>query len=246
MAIKIGHASISENGTVNGNAGDQTMREVCTRDWYAKGWNVVLRPKSATVAEKMVKACKAGCANDTIGYSQATRNTAHTEAKKVGYDLSKIKTKCNTDCSAFMTLCAIAAGVKKLEYTDNAPTTSTMRKAFAATGEFDVLTDSKYLTSDKYLKAGDVIVKEGSHTVMALEDGSGVSSTPQKSATGCYKACASNHTSIADALESIGVDGSKTNRTKIAKANGITNYTGTADQNGKLLKLLKTGKLKKA
>lgn len=31
MSVLIGHASISENGTVNGSAGDQTGKEVCTR-----------------------------------------------------------------------------------------------------------------------------------------------------------------------------------------------------------------------
>lgn len=51
--------------------------------------------------------------------------------------------------------------------------------------------------------------------------------------------------SIVDALTAIGVDSSKSNRAKIAKANGISNYSGTATQNIKLLKLLKAGKLKK-
>lgn len=52
--------------------------------------------------------------------------------------------------------------------------------------------------------------------------------------------------SIVDGLKSIGVDSSKANRTKIAKANGISNYIGTASQNTKLLSLAKQGKLKKA
>ena len=34
MAVKIGHASIDENGkAAGGKAGDQTGREVCVRDW---------------------------------------------------------------------------------------------------------------------------------------------------------------------------------------------------------------------
>ena len=51
--------------------------------------------------------------------------------------------------------------------------------------------------------------------------------------------------SIVDALKSIGIDSSKQHRTKIAKANGIENYTGTAAQNKKMLSLLKAGKLRK-
>lgn len=51
--------------------------------------------------------------------------------------------------------------------------------------------------------------------------------------------------SFVDGLKSIGVDSSFENRKKIAYNNGITNYTGSAIQNIKLLNLLKNGKLKK-
>ena len=60
-----------------------------------------------------------------------------------------------------------------------------------------------------------------------------------------YPACASKYTSIVDALNSIGVDSSMANRKKIAAANNITNYTGTAAQNTNMLSLLKAGKLVK-
>jgi len=58
-----------------------------------------------------------------------------------------------------------------------------------------------------------------------------------------YKKYTGNSTSLVDALTSIGVDSSFNNRKKIAKANSITNYSGTAAQNTKLLELLKNGKL---
>ena len=45
--------------------------------------------------------------------------------------------------------------------------------------------------------------------------------------------------SIVDYLKSIGVDSSYSNRKKLAKENGISNYTGTAEQNTKLLKKLR-------
>ncbi len=60
-----------------------------------------------------------------------------------------------------------------------------------------------------------------------------------------YKKCASSYTSIVDALNSIGVNSSLTNRKKIAAKNGISNYSGTSAQNTKMLDLLKAGKLKK-
>lgn len=172
MAVKIGHSSIDERGKARGgSAGDQSGKEICTRQWYAGGWTVVLRPKDTATAEKLAKACEAGCSNPNIGYDQGQRNTLHDKAKAVGYDLAKITAKCECDCSSFATVCAIAAGVTKLEYTGNAPTTSTMRSKFVGSGAFEALTDSKYLGADTYLRRGDILVKPGSHTVIVLEDG---------------------------------------------------------------------------
>ena len=174
--VKIGHASIDENRRIKGGqAGDQTGKEVCTRNWYTTGWDLLLRPKTAELAEKSAQACEKGCANNNIGYDQNQRNTLNTQAKKVGYDLSKITTKCECDCSSFMTVCALAGGAN-IEYGSNAPTTSTMKARFSVGGDYDVIIASKYLTSDKYLKRGDILVKTGSHTVMALENGSEMTS----------------------------------------------------------------------
>lgn len=60
-----------------------------------------------------------------------------------------------------------------------------------------------------------------------------------------YKKYTGKSASIVDALISIGVNSSLEHRKKIAKANGIKSYTGTAAQNAKLLNLLKKGKLLK-
>ena len=182
MSVLLGHASQNEVGKATGGiAGDQTQKEVCTRDWYNKGWNVLLRPINSTIAEKSAKACEAGCSNNTIGYDQATRNGLHIQARANNYDLSKIIIPCNTDCSAFMTVCAIAGGVTELEYVGNAPTTRTMVNAFVKTGKYQALTDPKYLTSDKYLKRGDILVKEGSHAVMVLSNRIGNTSSISQS-----------------------------------------------------------------
>ena len=61
-----------------------------------------------------------------------------------------------------------------------------------------------------------------------------------------YPACSSSYSSIADALKSIGVDSSFSNRQAIAAINGINDYSGSYDQNVKLLNLLKQGKLIKS
>ena len=173
MSVLIGHASIDENNKVkNGQVGDQTGKEVCIREWWDKGWNILLRP-NPQYAEAIVQACQAGCKNNNIGYDQNQRNTLHNVAKSVAYDFSKIS-PCETDCSAFVTVCCIAAGITELEYVGNAPTTRTMRTVFKNTGKFQVITDIAYLRSDRYLKRGDILVKEGSHTVIVLENGQGV------------------------------------------------------------------------
>lgn len=179
MAILIGHASQDENKKYkNGKAGDQTTKEVTTRSYYVKGdkWDYVIRFKTSDMAEKAASACEKACKNDKIGYDQSQRNTLLTEAEKVKFDLSKIKTACECDCSALMCVCAIAAGVDKkyLYIGGNLRTTSSMQSAFKKVSDIQILTASKYLTSDKYLKRGDILVKEGSHTVMALENGSEV------------------------------------------------------------------------
>ena len=175
MSVLIGHASIDENGKANsGTAGDQTKKEVCTRSWYNKSWDVVIRAKDAAMAEKMAIACEQACANDKVGYDQYQRNTLYTQALKVNFDLSKITTACECDCSSLVCICAIAAGVPAgtLYIGGNMRTTRNMRSAFKNTGLFDILTDTKYLTGDEYLKRGDILVNEGSHTVMVLSNGS--------------------------------------------------------------------------
>lgn len=177
MSILIGHASIDERGKASGGqAGDQTGKEVYIRDWYNGNWNVVLRPVSADIAEKMAAACETLCKGNLVGYDQYQRNTLWDELEKVGWDAAKLKTRCETDCSAFMSACARAAGIDIPRVNMgggayNAPVTYTMREAFSKTGAFQVLTDAKYTSSDRYLKRGDVLVRESGHTAMALSDG---------------------------------------------------------------------------
>ncbi len=53
-----------------------------------------------------------------------------------------------------------------------------------------------------------------------------------------------NGTSIVDALNQIKIDSSFNYRSKLAQINGIVNYTGTSEQNSKMLAMLKNGTLK--
>lgn len=170
MAVLIAHARIDENGKSHGGkAGDQAS-ELCTREWYDGDWHTVLRHKDPKKAEKAAQACEAACANLNVGYDQYQRNTLRKEAKEEDWDISKIKVPCECDCSSLQTVCEECAGIDIPYNGTNAPTTSTMSDAFESTGEIVALHDKKYLTSDKYLQRGDVLVKKG-HTVRVLQNG---------------------------------------------------------------------------
>lgn len=126
--------------------------------------------------------------------------------------------------------------------------------------EVPVKISNGHITNPEILKVGDALLFVGSdpsrplqigHVEFVYEIKSSTSTTSNSTSTTTskstyYPKCASKYTSITEALSSISVDSSKANRTKIAKANGIASYTGTATQNTKLLDLLKAGKLKKA
>lgn len=171
MTVRIGHASIDENRKARGGlSGDQTGKEVKISNWYAKDWDFVARAKDSAVAEKITAAAIAGANNPNIGYDQCQRNTLLAEAKKVDFDLAKITTPCETDCSAFASVCVLAAGVA-LQFGSNLPTTSNLKSKLTATGAFDILTDRKYLTTAAHLRAGDVLCNEGAHVVVVLDDG---------------------------------------------------------------------------
>ena len=169
--IKIGHASGDERGKASGGAaGDQTGGEVCIRTWYSSPWDCVLRPLDADIAEKSAKACEAACANPHIGYDQGARNSIYTYGKLVDFDLAKITDDVECDCSSLMHVCAIAGGAD-LPFKWNCFWTGNMVEGFLASGQYEALRDAKYLTSDAYLKRGDILVNTKSHTAMALENG---------------------------------------------------------------------------
>lgn len=173
MAVRIGHASISENNN-NGRdgkakAGDQTGKEVCIRSFYKKPWAYLLRCKDANKAEIMAKACESICNNPYVGYNQLKRMTLLTALKLLNYDYSKLNFLVECDCSSLMTGCAECAGIFP-KYTTNAPVTANMVKLFKETGWFDVITEG--INDEVNLKRGDILVgPPNTHTVMVLDNG---------------------------------------------------------------------------
>lgn len=232
MSVRIGHASRPEGSGVNGVAGDQTGAEVCVRTWYNIGADYIAIHPDASVREKHAKACEAGCANDHIGYSQfgtCNRNTLNNLAAKVGYDLSKITTNCNTDCSAFQNVCAVASGASGVKYGSNGWTTSTMKAALKAAG-YIIITTSKYLTSADYCVRGAIYVKASSHTVCGLDNGSKASETLKAAGITSSGASASNTPSASGATQTAGatvkVDYARSRNTELSGTYKVTAKDG--------------------
>lgn len=175
MSILIGHASVSEKGTINGAKGDSTTKEVCTRTWYSEPWDFMAIHPDIAVREKHAKAIEDACANNNIGYGQGDRNTLNALAKAVRYDLSKVG-KCNCDCSSLQNVAAVASGASGVSYGSNGWVTSNMKAKLTAAG-YIIITDSKYLTSEAYCVRGAIYVKASSHTVCGLQNGSKANDT---------------------------------------------------------------------
>lgn len=168
----------------NGKAGDQTGTEWYVRKWYNMPANVVLRYPKSDVAKDIATLARHGAENNKIGYDQNQRGTFWTQLSKAKkYDPANIKTACEADCSsstaAVVKAVGYRLGIPKLKDVSASNTTSTLRKALKNAG-FEVLTDKKYLTSDAYLKAGDIVLREGHHVFINLTNGSKASTTSTK------------------------------------------------------------------
>lgn len=182
MAVIIGSARLDEHGgsgwSGKAKAGDQKQTktpdytgEVSMQNWYkhSKGW-VVLRPKSMDVALKIAKAMEAACNNKHIGYDQSQRDTLYTAAKKVGFDISKVKTDCETDCSALVRVCCCYAGFDPGNFR-----TANEVEALMKTGKFEKLTETKFTAYSTNIRKGDILVtKTSGHTVVVLTNGSNI------------------------------------------------------------------------
>lgn len=168
MSIKIGHASIDENGRISGGkAGDQTGKEVCVRTWYSKPWNVMLICKDKELAKQAARYMKAICNDNDFGYDQNQRTTGYFAIVNANGVVEKAKIS-EFDCSSLVSSCYRLAGLD-ISYQC---TTRTLRNALLKTGKFVSYTDSSHLNTDEYAEIGAIYLAEGQHVVMALENGS--------------------------------------------------------------------------
>lgn len=172
MIANCGHDE--KGGYRGGKASDQTGTEWYVRPWYNRPWNCVIRYPDLEVAKLMAELAREGAENDHIGYDQNERDDFWIELKKVGYHPKDIKVDCETDCSAGVVAIIKAAGhllgISALQKI-NATYTGNLRAGTKAAG-FKILTESKYLTSDKYLLPGDILLNDSAHTTINLDAGS--------------------------------------------------------------------------
>ena len=126
-----------------------------------------------------------GANNPHIGYSMSTsgvdttwtRSGFYHEVAKVNYDVNKLTTDCNTDCSAFVgTIVTIVGHKLGIDNLTKVGTTATqyMKSVYTRNG-FIAYNESKYLTSTQYLEPGDILVNTGSHTAIYVGESNNIS-----------------------------------------------------------------------
>ena len=100
----------------------------------------------------------------------------------------KEEADCSSGVAAIVKGAGYRLGIDALKKVSTACYTGNLRAALKAAG-FEVLTENKYLTSDAYLLAGDILLNDGAHTATNLTDGAKSSgagasnTTPVKSNT---------------------------------------------------------------
>lgn len=173
MISNCGHDE--RNKLSGGSAGDQTGGEWAIIEWYNRPWNYILRHPDANVRKRIASLATAAAKNNLIGYDQNERNTFWEHLKASSYNPAKITIACEADCSAGVAAIVKAVGyllgLAKLQAVSIYCYTGNLRSALKTAG-FEVLTDSKYLTSDAYLLEGDVLLYENHHTAINLTNGS--------------------------------------------------------------------------
>lgn len=184
MAKYISHSSIDEKGKISGGqSGDQTKKEVCIRTWYDKPFAEVLRIDNKEVREQFANNMIDCANNDNVGYDQNQRNTILTQAEKVNFDFSKIKTPCESDCSSLVTVCVLGAIYKVfgksayekakaiLVVRGNCATTRDIKSKLQKAISVTVYTSIAYTRGTSNAVYGDIYNKSGSHVVCYIDDG---------------------------------------------------------------------------
>ena len=153
MTVLIGHAVMDENGGIDGSiAGDQTGKEIATRNWYNRtgGWGAYLEPLDANMADRAAKYMLEICGDAAFGYSQKHRWDGYKSIKANGGVVAGASG--DFDCSSLCISCYIFAGLdhKASGYTGS------IEKSLVATGKFKAYHDEAHLASADYAKRGTI------------------------------------------------------------------------------------------
>lgn len=185
MISNCGH---DERGQYHGGtAGDQTGTEWQIRSWYNRPWDCVLRYPDKKIAQAIANEAIDAANNNFIGYDQWNRLSFWKVLNTVGFKVANVKTAVETDCSAGVSAIVKAVGyqygIKKLQNIPEGSWTGSMRKTFQDAG-FEVLTFSKYRTSEAYLEPGDILLNEKYHTAIEVGNGKKITETATIPTTG--------------------------------------------------------------
>lgn len=173
--MSISNCGSDERGYLKGGiAGDQTGKEWRIRNWYNGNWNVVLHHPDKATRNLIAEMARKAAENDLIGYDQNERLTFWKHLKASNYDPAKITVACEADCSSGVGAIVKGAGYRlgntKMQKISSDIYTGNERAELKSAG-FKERTASKYLTSDAYLFAGDILLREGHHTAINLTNG---------------------------------------------------------------------------
>lgn len=241
--IKCAWASLDSKGGISGDAaGNQNGKELRIGNWYKFGQTSVYRFIDRTKAVKFAELMKDACNNMNIGYDQNQRTSLFFSAQRKNFDMKSITEKCECDCSSLVATCLHGVGIP---VDRNMTTWSLEHYILDNTNEFEKLTSTAYLTTDKNLMVGDIINAKSKHVIVSLENGNNIQSEINQNDE-YYPRYTGTSNSIVDALKSLNIDSSVESRIEILNANGflITDHKVTANHNIMLLQLLKNGKLK--
>lgn len=192
MTAHIGQASHDERGRYTGGAaGNQSGDELNSRAAYLYNWRTLVRFKDPNRALKCAQAMAEAVANTHIGYDQGERNSILAQARAVGFQLGRIASDCECDCSSLVGVCGIAAGCPEgaIYQGGNLCYTGNLAQRFKATGLVDVYTSPDYVGSTSKWRVGDILVSN-SHTVIVVSGTAPGGSGSAHAATGDIDALA--------------------------------------------------------
>ena len=176
---KISNASSNEYGKITGGKpGDQTGKEIQVINYYvpSSAWDWYIEHPSDTVMEWIAILAEERAASKFVGYGQGSDRDTYWEQLKVSkYRPKNIKKACATDCSG-----GVASDVKAVGYLLDIPElkkvshqcwTGNILSALVAAG-FKASNDSKYLTSDTYVRRGGILLNCDGHITTFVTSGS--------------------------------------------------------------------------